>query len=165
MGRRDIVFHFNPTPGSYRLQARNNSEWYVKAASYGVSDLLQQDLVAGPGSGGTPIRVTVSNQTATLQGTVKLNGGPATCWVYMIPVTPSAVPFVMLRSGTNGTYNAGYLPPGSYQVIAFEHRHSADYRDPNALTAYTTHVHSITVAPGDKSTLDLDAVTAAELTP
>jgi hypothetical protein len=165
MGRRDIASHFNPTPGSYRLQARNNSEWYVKAASYGVSDLLQQDLVAAPGSGGTPIRVTVSNQTATLQGTVKLSGVPAPCWVYMIPMTPSAVPFVMLRSGANGTYNAGYLPPGSYQVIAFEHRHSADYRDPNALTAYTTHVHSITVASGDKSTLDLDAVTAAELTP
>jgi len=162
---RDRVFHFNPAPGSYHLQARNNGEWYVKAANYGVSDLLQQDLVVAPGSGGTPIRVTISNQTATLQGAVKLNGIPATCWVYLIPTTPNAVPFVTLRSGANGTYNAEYLAPGTYQAIAFAQRHSADYRDPNTLVAYRTHIRSITVAPGDKSTLDLDAVTPAELIP
>jgi hypothetical protein len=161
----DGIFRFNAAPGSYRLQARNNGEWYVKAANYGVSDLLQQDLVVASGAGGTPIRVTVSNQTAALQGTVKLNGVAATCWVYLIPTTQSAVPFVMLRSGSNGTYNASYLSPGSYLGIAFEHRHSVDYRDPDALASYTTHVRSINVAPGEKITLDLDAVTAAELVP
>jgi hypothetical protein len=137
----------------------------VKSISYGDADLLDQDMVVGPGAGGTPIRVAVSNQTGGLQGTVTLNGVPAACWVYLIPSFPSATPFIAVRSGSNGVYSETYLPPGNYQVIAFEHRHSADYHDPEALAAYTTHIRSVTVNEGDKSTLDLDAVTTEELIP
>jgi hypothetical protein len=156
---------FNVAPGSYRLQARAHGAWYVKSASYGDSDLLDHEMVVGPGSGGAPIRVTVSNQSGSVQGTATLNGVPAVCWIYLIPSFPSASPFISLRSGSNGVYNVAYLPPGTYQAIAFEHRHSADYRDPESLAAYTTHVHSVTVNEGDKSSLDLDAVTAAEVVP
>ena len=156
---------FTIAPGTYRLRARSHGTWYVKSASYGDSSLLDQDLVVGPGAGGTPIRVTISNQTGSLQGTVTLNGVPAACWVYLIPNFPSASPFLTLRSSSSGTYNVAYLPPGSYQAIAFEHRHSVDYRDPNALAAYTTYVRSVTVNEGDKPSLDLDAVSAEEIIP
>ena len=162
---RNGIPSFQLEPGTYRLQARAHGTWYVKSISYGDSDLLDHDLVVGPGAGGGPIRVTVSNQSGSLQGAVSLNGVPAVCWVYLIPNFPSASPFIALRSGSNGAYNVSYLPPGTYQAIAFEHRHSADYRDPEALAAYTTHVRSVTVNEGDKPTLDLDAVTAAEVVP
>jgi hypothetical protein len=160
---RNRLPSFTTMPGSYRLQTRNNGEWYVKSASYGVSDLLQQELVVTPDASGTPIRVTVSNQTGALRGTVTLNGNPAVCWVYLVPTSPNAEPFIALRSGMNGTYNVPYLPPGGYQAIAFERRHAADYRDPEALAAFNTRIRSVTVNPGDKSTLDLDAVGVAEL--
>jgi hypothetical protein len=162
---RNGIPSFQLIPGTYRLQARAHGSWYVKAASYGDSDLLDQELVVGPGTSGAPIRITVSNQTGSLQGTVKLDGVPAAGWVYLIPSFPSASPFIALRSGSNGVYNVTYLPPGSYEAIAFEQRHSADYSDPNALAPYTTHVHSITVNEGDKPSLDLDAVTATEVVP
>ncbi len=35
-----------------------------------------------PGAAGTPIHVVVSNEMGSLQGTVKLNGDPNTCWIY-----------------------------------------------------------------------------------
>lgn len=153
---------FNVGPGNYRLQAKNNGEWYVKSASYGATDLFQQDLVVSPGTG-APIRVTVSNQTGALQGTVRLDGKPAVCWLYLIPTSFSVEPFIQLRSGTNGSYNIPHIPPGSYQAVAFERRHLADYRDTETLAAFMTHVRSVTVNAGDKSTLDLDGVGAAEL--
>ena len=162
---RNGIPSFQLEPGTYHLQARAHGAWYVKSVSYGDSDLLDHDLVVSPGAGGTPIRVTVSNQSGSLQGTASLNGIPSVCWVYLIPSFPSVTPFVALRSGANGAYNVAYLPPGTYQVIAFEHRHSADYRDPEALAAYTTHVRSVTVNEGDKPTLDLDAVSAEEVVP
>ena len=162
---RNGIPSFQLEPGTYHLQARAHGTWYVKSVSYGDSDLLDHNLVVSPGTGGSPIRVTVSNQTGSLQGTVSLNGVPAVCWVYLIPNFPSASPFISLRNASNGAYNLAYLPPGTYQVIAFEHRHSADYRDPEALAAYTTHVHSVTVNEGEKPTLDLDAVSAAEVVP
>ena len=163
--RRDGIPSFNAAPGSYRLQARAHGTWYVKSVSYGDSSLLDHELVVSPGAGGTPIRVTVSNQNGSLQGTTSLNGLPAICWVYLIPNFPSASSFLVLRSGSNGVYNVPYLPPGTYQAIAFEHRHSANYRDPETLAAYTTHVRSVTVNEGDKPSLDLDAVTVAEVVP
>ncbi len=162
--QRGGTMSFAASPGSYRLRARNNSGgWYIKSVSDGTSDLLQTGIVVAPGSSGTPILVTVSNQTASLQGTCKLSGAASPCWVYLIPTTPSATTVFPERSNEQGIYNYAHLPPGSYQVIAFEQQHSADYSDPAALTPFATHVRSITVNAGEKPTLDLDTVSEAEM--
>jgi hypothetical protein len=163
--RRDQSFVFTAEPGSYRLQGRDTGTWYIKSAIYGASDLLLQDLVVVPGSAGTPIRVTVSNQMASLQGTVNLKGNPASCWIYLIATGPTAQSVITLHSGNSGTYTAAHLPPGSYQAIAFERRHSANYRDPESLAAFSTFVQSVSVQVGDKPTLNLDAVPVAEVAP
>jgi hypothetical protein len=159
------AFGFLASPGSYHLQARGTGEWYVKSVGNGVSDVLQQGLVVAPGAGGTPLRVMVSNQTASLQGTVKLNGTPSVGWVYLIPTTPSAESVISMRSNAEGAFTSAHLPPGSYQAIAFERRHSANYRDPDVLGSLAAHVRSITVNAGDKATLNLDAVPSEELLP
>jgi hypothetical protein len=163
--RRDQSVVFTAPPGSYHLLGRNTGEWYIKSASYGDSDLLHDALVVVPGAAGTPIRVTVSNQTGSLQGAVNLNGSPCACWVYLISTSPSAQSVITLRSGSSGTYTSAHLPPGGYQAVAFEQRHSANYRDPTSLAAFSSHVRSVTVSAGDKPTLNLDAVSVAEVTP
>jgi hypothetical protein len=163
--RRDQSIVFSAPTGSYHLQGRNTGTWYIKSVSYGDSDLLQQELVVVPGSAGAPIRVTVSNQTAALQGTVSLNGSPSQCWVYLIPTGASAQSVITLRSNSTGSYTSAHLPPGSYQAIAFERRHSANYRDPESLAPFSNYVHSVTINAGDKPTLNLNAVPVAEVTP
>jgi Carboxypeptidase regulatory-like domain len=164
--RRDQSFVFTAPPGSYRLQAHNTGVWYIKSASYGDADLLQHEFVVVPGAAGTPIRLVVSNQTGSLQGTVSLGGSAGACWVYLIPSgANNAQPVIALRSNSSGSYTAAHLPPGGYQAIAFERRHSANYRDPASLAPYSSYVHSITVNAGDKPTLNLDAVPVAEVVP
>jgi hypothetical protein len=163
--RRDQSFVFMAPPGSYHLQSRNSGAWYIRSASYGDADLMQHELVVVPGAAGTPVRVVVSNQTGSLQGTVNLNGSPAACWVYLIPTGLNAQSVISLRSTNSGSYTAAHLPPGSYQAIAFERRHSANYRDPSSLATFSSHVHSVTVNAGDKPTLNLDAVPVAEVAP
>jgi hypothetical protein len=165
MTQRDQSFAFTTPPGAYRFQARNTGAWYIKSATYGDTDLLQQELVVVPGSAGTPIRVVVSNQTGSLQGTVDLNGVPSQAWVYLIPTGPAAQTVITLRSNSTGSFTSAHLPPGSYQVVAFEDRHSANYRDPASLAPFSSHVHSVTVNAGDKPTLNLDAVPVAEVAP
>jgi hypothetical protein len=145
--------------------ARNSGQWFVKSASYGTADLLQQDLAIAPGSGSSPIVVTVSNQTGSLTGVATLNGNAASVWVYLIPTGPSATPVYTTRSGADGSINLSYLPPGTYQAIAFESRHSANYRDPKAFAAYSTYLHSVSVNPGEKTTLSVDAIPTTELVP
>jgi hypothetical protein len=162
---RDSSFVFLAPPGGYHLQAGGGSAWYIESAIYGASDLLQQDLIVAPGAAGTPIRVTVSNETGSLQGTAKVNGDPSACWIYLIPSMPSAEAVFSLRSNADGSYSSAHLPPGSYQAIAFEGRHSANYREPASLAPFNSYIHSLTIHAGDKATLDLDAVPRAESMP
>ena len=161
----DHSYRFLASPGSYHLLARGTGRWYVKSVGNGASDVLQQGIVVAPGAGGTPLRVMVSNQTGSLQGTVSLNGVPSVCWVYLISTTPSAEPVVTSRSNSEGAFTEAYLPPGSYEAIAFEARQSVNFRDPAVIAAFASRVRSITVNAGDKATLDLDAVPSAELLP
>jgi hypothetical protein len=156
---------FLVSPGTYRLVGRNNGAWYMKSASYGDSDLLEQELVVAPGASGTPIRITVSNQTGSLQGTVKLSGNPVAAWVYLIPNSASAQADYSTRSSSSGSYSFGHLPPGNYQAIAFERQHTADYRASGSLTPFGDHANSVTISVGDKPTLNLDAVPATEVIP
>lgn len=156
---------FRLTPGSYRLVARNtSSQWYVESATYGDRDLMQQDMTVGPGNASTPIVVTVSNQTGTLNGTVSVNGTPGSGWIYLVPASPSITPEIMTASSSSGSYQMT-LAPGTYQAIAFDQRYSFDPRDPNAFAPYSSHVKTVEVHAGDKAVLDLDAVTQAELKP
>jgi hypothetical protein len=162
--RANQAFFLAP-PGNYRLAGRNNGAWYIRSASYGDSDLLDQDLVVAPGTSGTPIRIAVSNQMGSLQGTVKLSGNLVAAWVYLIPNGPSAQADYSTRSSSSGSYSFAHLPPGSYQAIAFERQHTADYRTSGSLTPFGDHANSVTISVGDKPTLDLDAVPAAEVIP
>jgi hypothetical protein len=163
--QRDRSFAFSATPGTYRLQARGEGEWYVKSASFGGTDLLQQDLTVVPGTSGAPVQVVVSNLMGSLQGATRQNGEAASCWVYLIPRMPNAKPVYSLRSNNEGVFTFPYLPPGSYQAIAFERHHSADYSNPAALAAYSTHVRTVSIQAGDKATLDLDSVPEGEVVP
>jgi hypothetical protein len=163
--RRDQSLAFTALPGTYHLRGRNNGAWYIKSATYGDTDLLAQDLVVVPGSAGTTIRIVVSDQTAGLQGTVNLKGNPAACWVYLISTGPSAQPVISLRSNSTGSYTSAHLAPGTYQAVAFERRHSANYRDPASLSSFSGHVQSVMVKAGENPTLNLDAVPIAEVVP
>jgi hypothetical protein len=165
MPKKDQSFAFQAPPGTYRLQGRDTGTWFIKGASYGDSDLLREALVVVPGAAGTPIRVTVSNATGSLVGTVNLNGSPSAAWIYLIPTGPSAQSVISLHAGSSGGFTAAHVPPGSYQVLAFERRHSANYRDAASLAPFSAYVHSVTVNAGDKPTLNLDAVPVAEVAP
>ncbi|QNI35464.1 carboxypeptidase-like regulatory domain-containing protein [Edaphobacter albus] len=163
-GNQGAVFRL--TPGTYRFNARNSGSWYVKSITCGTSNLLQQDLtVSAGGAGSVPIIVTVSNQTGGLQGLVRQKGSPVSGWVYAVPSGQSAVPVYSIHSGTDGSFNLSSLPPGSYDVVAFESRHSADYRAPNALAQFNTYVRQVTITSGNKAMLDLESVPDTELHP
>jgi hypothetical protein len=83
----------------------------------------------------------------------------------LIPAGVNAQSVLSVRSNGSGIYTAAHLPPGSYQAIAFERKHSANYRDAASLAPFSGHVRSVTVNAGDKPTLNLDAVPVAEVAP
>jgi len=156
---------FSAPPGTYRLRAQPGRPWYVVSATFGGQDVLAHDLQLAAGAGSTPLQIVVSNQTATLQGTVTLDGKPASCWIYLIATGASAAPILTLHSGQDGTFNFQWLPPGSYQAVAFPQRMALDASDPNLLAPYATRLGSVTAKVQTAASLSLEAVPESELRP
>jgi hypothetical protein len=152
-----------PTPGIYRFVARNNSQWFVKSATYGTTNLLQDNIAITWGAVSTSIVVTVSNRTGGLQGGTELKGAATPAWIYLIPGDPRAVPFYSGHSNLDGVFSFPNLPPGSYEAIAFEHRYLGNYSDPKVLNRYATYIRNVTVSVGGKATVNLDVVPDAEM--
>ena len=163
--RREGTASFMAPPGTYRLTARGQGRWYILSASFGTSDLSRENLVVAAGASSATIHLVVTNQTGSLQGTVKLNGQPVSSWISLISTTPSLTPVISLRTNSGGTFSNPYVPPGTYQAIAFEHRHAVDFTDPETLKAYSIYLQTVTITPGNQSTLNLNAVPQTEVTP
>ena len=164
--RREGAAVFMAPPGTYRLTARGQGRWYILSASFGTSDLSRENLVVAAGASSATIHLVVTNQTGSLQGTVKLNGQPVGSWIYLISTTPSLTPVMMnVRSNSSGIFGNPYLAPGTYRAIAFEHRQAVDFTDPEALKAYSIYLQTVTITAGNQSTLNLNAVPQTEVTP
>jgi hypothetical protein len=158
---------FSAPPGTYRLSSGGFGAWYIRSATYGSSDLIGHTLTVAAGSGGSTIHLLASNQTGSLQGSVKLKGQAASgCWVYLINDSPSITPVYTFRSSTaDGTFSDPYVPPGTYQIVAFERRHSADFTDPGAIAPFSSWTQSVTITAGGQSTTNLNAVPQTEVRP
>ncbi len=152
-------------PGVYRLNANTSGGWYVRSATSRGTDLLREALTVSAGSSPSPITLVVSNQTGSLQGTVKLAGAPAACWIYLVANAPALPEVIIRRSDPGGNFRMTDVPPGSYRAVAFPYRHSANLQDPAVLGRFATHVGSVSVAAGATANLDLDAVTVKEMAP
>jgi hypothetical protein len=157
---------FSAPPGIYRLMSRGYGQWYIRSATYGSSDLIGHTLTIAAGASGATIRLVASNQTGSLQGSVKLKGQPAVgAWVYLINNAASLTPTYSLRANADGTITHPFLPPGSYQAIAFERRHAVDLSDPASLAPYSTWAQSVTITAGSQITTNLNAVPESEVKP
>ncbi len=152
-------------PGIYRLSAGLASGWYVRSATSHGTDLVREALVISTSSSPSPITLIISNQTGSLQGTVKISGAPSACWIYLVANGPALPAVIMRRSDPSGSFHITDLPPGSYRAIAFPYRHSADLQDPAVLNRFVGHVGSVSIFPGNTAILDLEAVTLKELAP
>lgn len=154
--RGDKTAVFNPPPGNYRLRAQSGGSWLIRSATSGTSDLLRQELVVAAGAGTLPIRIVISNLSASLSGTVRRSGQPYQGWVYLVATMPCASPVLIFRTNEDGIYNRASLLPGSYRAIAFEHRHNIDFENAEAIGDISNQMHSVTLNAADKGTLDLE---------
>lgn len=164
---------FSLLPGRYRLRTSSYSPWFIESATAGGTDLLTNDLVVDGGSSSLPLRLVVSNQTATVKGTVKrvadetakLAAAPFMGYVYLIAEAPSASPVIGTQTGQDGTFSRALLPPGSYRVLASEARLYFDPANPAVQRRFAPYMKTIAVAAGETGSVDLNAVPPSEWKP
>jgi hypothetical protein len=161
--RRNAPPSISLPDGLYRLHGQSGGQWFITSATCGGMDLLSQDLPVSADLNGTEIRVRVSSSTASLSGTVTLDGTPGAAWVYLLAASPSVTPVLILRAGSDGTFHRPYLAPGSYRAVALERKVAADFQSAATLNQFLDRLQSFTVAAGEQRTLNLIAVPEREL--
>ena len=150
-------------PGTYRLRSRSYGPWFVKAASYGTTDLLRDSMTVNWGAVSAPVVLTISNLTGTLQGSSEITTAAEATWIYAIPSGPASVPFYEVRSDADGNFRFPNLPPGSYQVIAFEDRCDLNLADGKELSPFSSYVRAVNVRSGEMVAVRLETVHAMEI--
>ena len=150
----DKTFVLQPGSGSYRLAAPTGGQWFVERATYGTTDLLTQNLTISSGTGTDVIRVVVSNAMGQVAGTVRHSGVPGRSFVYLIRHEPGLTPLYATPTSNDGMYQMR-VPPGTYTIVAYDHRFPGDLLNPEVAGKLTGG--SLTqVAAGGKASVDLE---------
>ena len=154
-------------PGQYRVTGTISGGppagtwWSVKSVTVDGRDLT--DLPIEVSTGNVPnLTITFTDVTAEVSGTLTMpSGAPATD--YFLVILPADRTYWSSRSrrvastrpDVTGKYSFARLPPGEYILAVTTDLIPEDLRDPNALERLATQGAKVSLAFGEKKTLDL----------
>jgi hypothetical protein len=152
----------NVSPGEYRISASSGEPigWFMDEATIAGQDVLDQPLTVKPSESVTAVVVTLTNRRAELSGTiVNDQGEPAP--EYFILVYPTDERFWTMRRiyGTrakpDGKFAVTALRGGSYRVATLLDVEYGAWFDPSFLKQLESASMPLTIADGEKKTLNL----------
>jgi hypothetical protein len=145
--------------GEFRIQgavkdqayiAGPTSEWgaaYVASYKQGTKDLAAGGLPVT--AGGDPIEVLLKRDGGRLEG--KVTDGSRTPWRAFVAVAPRdrrmEFSFRSAFTMSDGTFQIGNIPPGEYDVFAFDRNDEDIYLNADFLRRYSAGGRGITVGP------------------
>ena len=154
-------------PGSHVITVEGlAAPWVVKHVTWRGQDISDIGVEAESQQVFADVRVTVTDVTTQIAGTVRGAGGAPVpdATVIVLPLarnywTPTSRRFRLLRSDAAGRYQIRGLPPGEYRVVA-----SLDLDDGEAYRRELLEALSTAGVPirlGERASLDLDLPLAA----
>ena len=153
----------NLGPGAYSVQALPIGNGYVAELRSGSVDLLRDDLTIAPGSSPNPIEVTLRGDAAKLTAALQVPSNLATFVVYSQEY-PRRSLLMPIAYGEASAFAAN-LPPGTYQVFALNDASELEFSNPAAVEPYLKHAATITLHPGDNTTIRVELQQSIEPQP
>jgi hypothetical protein len=126
-------------------------------------DVTDTGFDASEGHDFDDVVVTVTDKDTAISGTVTGAIGPGVAAVIAFPVDRARWTdygwrpryFRTARAGTRGQFEITSLPAGEYYVVAVSARHIDAWSNPDFLAAAAGLAERVTLAWGDKATVDL----------
>jgi hypothetical protein len=156
----------NVAAQAYRVRVdRLNPALYLKSVRLGDRDASDDGRIDVTG-GGAPLTLVVSGDSGRVTGVVRSAGpGPAPIVVTLAPDGRLAerVDLVKTIETNDGRFTAAGVAPGEYKVWAWElvEEELAGYAEFRKLLE--SKAAAVTVRPGEAQTIELKAITAAEI--
>jgi len=156
-------------PGNYYVQVVSESgagqDWFLKSTMLGGADTRDGGINVNGGT--VSVAMVASTQGALVDGVVvDQKSEPVTTAIVV------AVPETRLRgrieryrktvTDQSGRFRLRGMPPGDYAVFAWESVDGEAYLNPDFVKGYEAQGTSLTVKEGDRKTLQLGVIPAAE---
>jgi hypothetical protein len=151
----------NLRPGRYLVEVGANDPWYVETARCGQTDLLSEELNITVGSQTPPIEVLLRDDGATLNVEVSADTQMASATVVVEADRGSFIQTAHI-SGARGTLELENLPPGRYNVFAFDHADRLEYRNRDVLERHASRATPVTLQPDGQQKVDVQLITVTE---
>lgn len=152
------------SPGRFRVNVFSMAEgMYLKSIRFGDQDVLREGLTLPPGSGTTPLEITLGASAATLEGTVQsADGKPApSVTITLIPDPPTpdrADLYKQNNTDQNGHFTIKSIAPGKYRVYAWSDLEQGNQFDPEFLKNYETKGTKLDIAENGKPQVTLTPI-------
>ena len=167
----DSLVMENVLPGRYWVQL-NPTQGYVASATMGTTDVMREPIVIDAGSN-LQIEVKLRDDFAEVDGSLANPGTPSAAsesegpsagtWVYFVPLPDRTGQVQQVYVSSDGKFSLQGIAPGTYRVLAFASQQpNLPYRDPVGMKAYETKGQVITLSPGQKATIQVQALAGAE---
>jgi len=166
----DGSFEWNDVlPGNYYVQIVGNSgsneDWFVKSVLAGGHDV--NDSGIGVNGGNLALDVVASASGAVVDGVVADAKGDPVANAVVVAFPEARMRGRMDRyrqtvSDQSGHFSLHGVRPGSYTLFAWESVDGQAYYDPEFVKIYEAQGSGLTVAEGERKTVQLKAIAAPE---
>lgn len=149
-------------PGTYDVETDPNGAAYVASVTCGGLDLLREPLVIAEGADPQPIQVVLRDDGASLSGAVQIPDGDRTAQVLMVAEGDAIGPPRQIYVDPYGKFQTQGVPPGNYEVMAFDRLDGVEYRNREVLREYLSHAAHVTLSPDQQAKVTVDLIRTRE---
>jgi hypothetical protein len=157
----DFTFDLKSTPGQMGIRAVAPG-WQVKAIRINGTDVTDSVLDVGS-QGVSGVEIEMTNRLQEVSGAVTDADGKAVDSYVVVLFAQDRSRWVAAmnryaatgRPGNDGGFKVTTLPPGDYYAIALDRSDAVEGQDPEFLEGLMRMASPVSLAPGDKRTLDL----------
>lgn len=144
------------TPGRYMVRVRPTLNGYVQSVRSGSVDLLREVFTIPESGSVAPIEIVLRDDIGTIKTTIRSEkpGQPADVLVFL---EGALFPTVQQTGHTNSDMWF-QVPPGRYNVLAFDSLNGVDYENPQVLAQYGSKSASVTVAADGVVSVAVDLI-------
>jgi hypothetical protein len=136
---------------------------YVKAIRFGNEDVLNSGLRL-TGSSQDELVIVVGTNPGSLEGRVVNGTGQPLAATTVVLIPEGGLRFRVDHkfafTDASGAFQIQGIPPGNYQVYAFEQIEKGDWQDPGIMRAFESRGKPLSVEEGKKGTVEVLAIAA-----
>jgi hypothetical protein len=160
-------------PGRYRVHVESGVGFAASVLS-GGTDLLREPLVVSLGGTNSPIEVTLRDDGPQVTGKVEAAAttdrnsaqsdlGLLQYHIYFLPIAGGSGQFRETIAAPDGSFSQPQLPPGNYQVLAFDSPHEELFSmSEESLRKFETRAQIIHAVPGQTEQLRLKVISEGD---